>query len=77
MREQGIPLENGIDPAPVCRQGIDPAAVKKDIPVIGFNEAADDAQRRGLAAAGRPQQGHEFSVADVQIQMIEHRFPVK
>ncbi|KAG1385888.1 hypothetical protein G6F60_014675 [Rhizopus arrhizus] len=35
---------------------------------IGRLQPRDDAQQRGLAAAGRPEQHHELAVADVQVQ---------
>ena len=44
------------------RQVGDVFAGDEDLPFGHFLEAADDAQGRGLAAAGRPEHGDEFAV---------------
>ena len=67
MREQRVALENGIDLPFVCWQFCHVFAVKKDIAAIRENEAADNTQRRRLAAAGRTQQRDELSVGDVEV----------
>ena len=77
VRKKRVFLKNGIDLPLVRRQRGNFLTVKKDISFVRRNEAADDTQRRCLAAAGRTEQRHKLSVPDVEIQISEHRFPVK
>ena len=55
-REQRVGLEDGVHRAAVRRIAGDVAAVEFDPAGIGLLEAGDHPQRRGLAAARRPQQ---------------------
>ena len=56
MREQGIPLENGVDLPSVGGQIVDDLAVKGHCAAGRREEATDDTKRGGLAAAGGAQQ---------------------
>ena len=77
MREQGIPLKNGIDGPFVRRQLIDAFAFKKDIAAVRCDEAADNPQRGCLPATGRAQQGDKLSIRDAEIQTAQHLFPIE
>ena len=51
VREEGVLLEDGVDLPLVGRNVIDPHTVEEHVAAGGRREAADDPQRRGLAAA--------------------------
>ena len=58
-------------------QVIDPRGIKIEIPALNGVESRNHAQKRSLAASGRPQQCKEFSPVDVQRQILDDRvFPV-
>src|SRR2546430_10446275 len=44
-----------------------------DLAVGGFEKARDQPQRRGLAAAGGPEQADQLSMIDFQGDVIDHR----
>src|SRR2546430_2043415 len=44
-----------------------------DLAVGGFEKARDQPQRRGLAAAGGPEQADQLSMIDFQGNVIDHR----
>ena len=69
--EQRVVLEHEADPAlaHVAAGGV--LAVELDAPGVGLFEAGDDAQQRGLAAAGRAQQRHQLAGGDVQADVVE------
>ena len=77
MRKQRIPLEYGIHRALIGGQVIDSFALKKNIAIVRGDETGDDAQGRGLSAAGRAEKGHELAVGNAQIKILEHRFSIK
>ncbi|MCY1232780.1 hypothetical protein D9M72_452940 [compost metagenome] len=71
VRKQRIVLEDRVDRAAVGRPVGDVLAVDEDRAAVEFDETADRLQQRGLAAAGRPEQGQEFVAADVEIDAVE------
>ena len=73
MGEQGVALEDGVDVALVGGDVVDALAQEEHVALVRLLEAADDAQDRGLAAAGGTQQGEEFVVVDVQTDVLQHR----
>ena len=48
-------------------------AVDDDVPLIRLLEPHDQAQRRGLAGAGRTEHTEELAVADVEAQLVYRR----
>ena len=52
-------------------------ALQQHLTRVGFQEACDQAQGGGLAAAGRTQQRYELFVMDVQVQPIQNALTVK
>ena len=70
VREQSVPLEDSIDGPLIRRQVLDRFPVEQDLTLRRHREACDHSERRCLAAAGRPQQGHEFAALDFQIEII-------
>ena len=66
MREQGIVLKHDADLSTVRRHLGDQIAVDEKLSLIGLQKARNQVQKRGLAAAGRAQQGQELSLADLQ-----------
>ena len=71
MREQGVGLEDQPDLAPVGRHAGDLAPVECDAPASHRHQPGDGAHRRGLAAAGWPQQGHKLASGDGQAQPVD------
>ena len=71
VREEGVVLEDGVDVPPVRRQPGHVLAVQLDQAGRRLLEAADHAQRRGLAAAGRPQEGEELAVAHLEVDVVD------
>jgi hypothetical protein len=47
-------------------------AVGEDVAAVRGGETGNDAQQRGLAAAGRPEQGQELAAGDGQVDAAEH-----
>ena len=76
MREQGVALEHGVDVALVRRHVVDPITEKHHVAGVGRLKAADDAQRRGLAAAGGAEQRQKLVVIDIQVDVVENLVPV-
>ena len=71
MRKQGVVLEDDADGALVRRQPVDDL-VADDDPSLGLgDEAGDDAQQRGLAAAGRAEQCDDFAALYVEIDVFD------
>src|SRR4051812_5989204 len=77
MWEQRVALEHHADIALVWRDIGDGAAGQFDLPVVGLGQAGNHPQQRGLAAAGRAQQRHQFAAPDREVDTIEHRRGVK
>ena len=55
----------------VGRQHVDDLVADDDPPFGLGDEAGDDAQQRGLAAAGRAEQRDEFAALDVEIDVLD------
>ena len=72
MGEQRVALEHHAGVPLVRGQLVDAHAVQEDLPVADAFKARDHAQGRGLAAAGRSQQGHELAAGDIHVDMV-HR----
>jgi len=69
MGEKRVFLKDRIDSAFIGRQIGNILAVKDHFAGSGIFKTADNAQRRGLAATGRTQQGNKFFFADVEIDI--------
>ena len=76
VRKQRVVLKHHVHVAPVRRPVRDIFAFEDHASGIGRLEPSQDAQGRGLAAAGRPEQRHEFSGRDIELHPLQrHRFP--
>ena len=75
--EERVALEYGIDLPLVRRHVVNALAVKDDGALVLLQKSAQDAQQRGLSAAGRAQQGHKFIFKNVQVHALEDDLPVK
>jgi hypothetical protein len=71
MRKDGVVLEHHAEVATMRRLGIDRAAADAHRPGILMQEAGDDAQQRGLAAARRSEQRQELALRQRQADAIE------
>ena len=75
VRPHGIVLEHHAHAALLRRHHLlarrDQAAVGVDGAGVGRHEAGDQPERRGLAAAARPEQGHELVVGDVEREVAD------
>jgi hypothetical protein len=67
MRIERVVLEDHRDVAIARRDVVDHAVADQDIAGRDFLEPGDHAQGGRLAAAGRPDQNHEFVVLDLKI----------
>ena len=70
--EQGVLLEHRVDAALVGGDARHVLALEQHLAGGGHFKPADDAQQRGLAAAGGPQQRDKFALADVQVDVVQH-----
>ncbi|GMA36898.1 hypothetical protein GCM10025876_31020 [Demequina litorisediminis] len=61
VRERRVVLEHEADAALLRRQVRRVLALDTDVPLVGGFESGDDAQQRGLAASGRPQERGELA----------------
>ena len=81
MRPQRVALEHHRDVALLGWQHAggrgDDTVAKRDLAGAGLHEAGNEAQRRGLAAARRPEQAHELSVLDGERDVVENRQAAK
>ena len=75
--EEGVALENGVDVALVRRNVVDALTEKEDVALIRRFKAANHAQGRGLAAAGRAEQRQKFVVVNVEVDAVENGLAVK
>src|SRR5215210_400905 len=71
MRKERVRLEDGVDVTLVCGQPADLVVAEVDAALGGLLEAADHAQRRRLAAAGRAEQGEEAAALHLQAQVVD------
>src|SRR5262249_4665707 len=69
VREQCGGLEYDAGAAPAWRQMVDGFAVEQHAAAALADEAGDDAQQRGLAAAGGAEQRDELASRDVEIDV--------
>ena len=70
MRVERIALEHHGDVAVARLQAVTSRSPIRTRPAVGMLEAGQDAQRRGLAAAGRPEQGQEGVVGYVEVEAL-------
>ena len=71
MREKSILLEYGIDLPFIGWDLCNICSVHINMPGRRHDKTGNKPQGRGLTAAGRPQQGKELSVIDIQIHMFQ------
>src|SRR5207245_300514 len=69
--EQRVVLEHEADLALAHVHVGGVLALEQDAARIGRLQARDDAQQRGLAAAGRPQQGDQFAGVDAERDVLQ------
>ena len=67
MRIERVVLEHHGDVPLERRQIVDPPPTDQDVAGARILQPGDEIERRRLAAAGRPEQGHELPVADLQV----------
>src|SRR6478736_2455034 len=72
MRKQRIALEHHADATLMRRDPGDIRAIEPDGAFVRREQAGDDAQERGLAAAGGTEQRHEFSAPDTKVDAPQH-----
>ena len=77
MGEEGVALKDGVDVALVRRDVVDALAKEENVALIRRFEAADHAQGRSLAAAGRAEQRQKFIVVNVEIDAVENGLAIK
>jgi len=75
VRVERVVLKHHGHVAVLRRHVVDHLAVDRDLAGADLFQPRDHAQRRGLAAAGGPDQHHEFLVGDVEIDAA-HRLGV-
>ena len=69
--KQGVPLENGVDLPLMGRHVGNILSLEQHRAGVGTFKAADDPQGGGLAAAGGAQQGNEFLVLYIKVQVFQ------
>ena len=70
MRKERVRLEDSVDVALVRRLPDDVPLAEEDASLVGLLEAADHAQRRRLAAAGRAEQREEPAVLHFEREIV-------
>src|SRR5262249_37154624 len=70
VRKEGVVLEDRVDVPLVRRQSRDVLSLELDQAAGGLLEAADQAEGRGLAAAGRTEQREKFAVVHVDADVV-------
>ena len=75
VREQRVALEHRVDGALVGLARRDVLAADQDAAGRGLLEPRDESQRRGLAAAGRAEQGEERPGGDREVEVLDRREP--
>jgi len=71
VREQRVALEHHPDVAPVRRHILDRPAGQADLAPGRHLEAGQHHQGRGLAGAGRTEQGQELALPNRQVQVVD------
>ena len=71
VREEAVRLEDHPHVALVGRRPRDVLAVDDDAARVGLVEAGDEAQRRRLAAAARPEQRHELAGLEREVDPLQ------
>ena len=71
MRKQRVALEHHVDRPPVGRHAGKVRAVEQDAALVRRLEAGEQAQQRGLAAAGGTEQREELALVDVERQAVD------
>ena len=77
MRVERIALENHRDVALARRQAVGDRAADCEHPAGDRLEAGDHAQRRRLAASGRPDQHQEFAVLDLEVEVPDRNMAAR
>ena len=72
VRVERVVLEHHGDVAVLGLDLVDDAPVDRDRPAADVLEAGDHAQERGLSAARRADQHHEFAMRDVERKRLQH-----
>ena len=67
VREERVRLEDRVHSPPVRRQAVDDLFADVDLAARGVHEAADQVERRRLAAAGRTEQAEELALRDLEV----------
>ena len=75
--EESVALKDGVDVALVRRDVVDALAKEENVALIRRFEAADHAQGRSLAAAGRAEQRQKFVVVNVEVDAVENGLAIK
>src|ERR1700704_4597288 len=71
MREERVGLEDRVDVSPVRRGVGHVFALDDDLPRGRLDKAADQVERRRLAAAGRPEQAKELALANLEVERLQ------
>ncbi len=71
MREKRVGLKYRVDVPLVGRDAAHVPVAEVDLALSRRLEAADHLQRRGLPAAGGPEQAEELTVVDIQRQIVD------
>src|SRR5580692_6930901 len=77
MRKQGVVLEHHADVAPIGRGVRHHRAADQDVARRRLLEAGDHHERRGLAGAGRAQEGDELAGLDIEAQIVDRAILVE
>ena len=75
--EQGVFLEYGVDLPLVGRYFADILSIEEHMAFGGFQEAAENTQKGGFAAAAGAQQGDKLIFIDIQADTLEYQLSVK
>ena len=73
VREQRVALEHHVHGPPIGRHTGKVLSFQHHAPLVRRLEAGEQAQQRGLAAAGRPQEREELARIDLEGQVIDGR----
>ena len=77
VREQGVVLEHQRDVALFGRDGGDVLPVQPDFAAVGFDDACDDFEQGGFAAAGASEYGEGFACGHGQADAVSDGFAVE